>query len=122
VKSVSSMSSRLRMSFTNLGLALMLGWMAGAAILWAGYEAVAPASVHSQSALMQLGVPLAWTSWLTRMGALIGCTGVIACQFFKDGSCMRRWVFYLCASAFLISGFVLLMHWFGVSGASGWWS
>lgn len=122
MKSVSSMSSRVRISFTNLGLALMLGWMAGAAILCAGYEAVAPSLVHSHSALMQLGVPLPWTSWLTRMGALIGCTGVIACQYFKDGSWMRRWVSYLCASAFLISGFVLLMHWFGVSGASGWWS
>jgi hypothetical protein len=122
VKFMSSASWRAPISFTGLGVALVLGGMAGTAILWAGYEAVAPTLVHWQSAFMQLGVLLAWTSWLTRLGALIGCTGVMACQFLKHGSFMRHWVFYLCASAFLMSGFVLLMHWFGVSGASGSWS
>jgi hypothetical protein len=120
VKSVSSTSWRGPIRFTSLGLAL--GGMAGAAIFWAGYEAVAPTFVHSQSALVNLGELLAWTSWMTRIGALLGCAGVIACQFFKDRCGMRRWLFYVCASAFLISQFVLLMYWFGVSGASSSWS
>ena len=60
--------------------------------------------------------------WLSGAGALLGCGGFLACRVLEGRSYMRSWVLYVYAFAFLVFSFVLLMEWFEVSGATGFWS
>ena len=53
------------------------------------------------------------------IGAALGGSGFLACCILEGRSYMRRWLLYVYAFAFLAFGFVLLMEWFEVSGASG---
>ncbi len=45
--------------------------------------------------------------------------GVLACRFLEGRSYMRRWLLYVYALAFLVSGFLCVLQWFEVSGATG---
>ena len=60
--------------------------------------------------------------WLSGAGALIGCGGFLACRVLEGHSDVRRWVLYVYGFAFLVFSLVLLMEWFEVSGATGFWS
>jgi hypothetical protein len=56
---------------------------------------------------------------LTAAGTLMGCAGVFACPFFRNRIGEPEWLVYVYACAFLSAGFLLLMHWFGICGATG---
>ena len=48
-------------------------------------------------------------------------SGVLVCTLFDLPNTMRRTLVVLFAAALLCSGFVALLGWFTVSGASSWW-
>jgi hypothetical protein len=90
--------------------------MAAVAVLCVAVAAAAQSLVQSQSAFINHGRHVSGGS-----GALVGLAGVLACGFFEEPSALRRWLLYVYAGAFVVSSFALLMHGFGVSGASGSW-
>lgn len=109
------------LSSTGLAAVVVLRVMASVAICCAGYVAAAeilaplrpPFTAHPN-------LPAALAFGLSSTGALLGFCGVLACSFIDAGYATRRWLFYMHAGAFLISGLVLLVCWFGVSGATAW--
>ncbi len=106
-------------SLKGLDLLLTFGGIASVGLLCGAGETVAFTLLHSQSAVTSDVLSEVWAFRLTGIGALLAVAGVAACQFLEDGSSVRRSLFFLYAGAFLISAFVLLLHLFGVSGASG---
>jgi hypothetical protein len=110
---------RAAISSTGLAVVVVLRVMAIAAIFCAGYLATVeifaplrlPFSAHPS-------LPAALAFGLSSTGALLGFCGVLACSFIDGGYANRRWLFCTHAGAFLISCLVLLVRWFGVSGAS----
>jgi hypothetical protein len=122
LKSQAVLRGRANTSFCDLGAGVLLRVTSVVAFLCAGSLLASQALVHSHSALMRLGVPLAGRMGLSGVSALLGCAGVFACRVLEGRSYIRRWALYLYALAFLGSSFVLLMQWFEVSGASGFWS
>jgi protein-S-isoprenylcysteine O-methyltransferase Ste14 len=56
---------------------------------------------------------------LTVMGALLGCVGVFASPFLRNGTGEPQWLLYVYACSFFAGGLFLLMHWFAVCGATG---
>ena len=87
-------------------------------ILCAGIEMVQEIVLRLEPGRMS--PPLKWTQFISAMGAPLGWTGGAACQVLKGRSYVPRWQLYLYASAFVISGFALLIQWFGVSGPRDW--
>lgn len=107
------------MSLKGLDLLLVFGGIASVGLLCGAGETIAFTLLHSQSAVTTDVLSEVWAFRLAGIGALFAAGGVAACQFLEDGSSVRRSLFFLYAGAFLISAFVLLLHLFGVSGASG---
>jgi len=54
-----------------------------------------------------------------RMGALVGCVGVFASPFLRNGTGEPQSLLCVYACGFFAAGLFLLMHWFGVCGATG---
>jgi hypothetical protein len=93
------------MSLQDLSIGALLKATAVLAILCAG-------CVLSWELLrMSLAVP--------ETGAVLGCSGVVACRVLEGHSRIRRCLVYVCIVAFLVCSFVLLMQSFEVSGAIG---
>jgi hypothetical protein len=106
-------------SLKALDLLLTFGGIASVGLLRGAGGTVAFTLLHSQSTVTTDVLSEIWAFRLTGIGALLAVAGVAACQFLEDGSLVRRSLFFLYAGAFLASAFVLLLHLFGVSGASG---
>ena len=113
-------SRRTNKNVLNVRLSSVLSGIGAAVILGAGFEVVQEIVLRLEPGLLSL--PLTRARCLTGIGALLGCTGFVGCQFVEGRSCMARSPRYLYASAFAISVFALLIEWFGVSGASDWQS
>ena len=113
-KANKAFSKRTNKNILNVALSAVLSGMGAAVILGAGFEVVQEIVLGREPGL------LTGARCLTGIGALLGCTGFVACQFVEGRSCMARWQRYLYASAFVLSVFALLIRWFGVSGASDW--
>jgi hypothetical protein len=107
--------------FRGLGVCVVLKGMAAVAVLCVAIAAAAQSLVQSQSGFTNHGLHVGGLTGLGRTGALVGLAGVLACGFFEEPSVLRRWLLYVYAGAFVVSSFALLMHCFGVSGASGSW-
>ena len=111
-------SGRTENNVLNACVAAVLDAVPAAVILCAGFEVVQEIVLRLEPGFLSL--PLKWPRYLSAIGALLGCGGFVGCQVLEGRSHMPRWPLYLYGSAFVISGFALLLQVFGVSGASYW--
>jgi hypothetical protein len=109
-------SSRSNNNPVSRRLAAVLAAIGGAAIVCSGFE-LADEVFLFEPGLRSFSLSLELVRYLTGVGGLLGCTGFVACRFLESRSYPARWQRYLCASAFVISVFALLIRWFGVSGS-----
>ncbi len=121
MKSLAFLWQREMIGFRGPGVCVILKGMAAIAVLCAAFVAAAHSFVQSQSAFISHGLHVAGLLGLGGTGALVGLAGVVVCRFLEERSYVRRWLVYVYAAAFFVSSVALLMHCFGVSGASGSW-
>jgi hypothetical protein len=55
----------------------------------------------------------------TVMGTLVGCVGVFASPFLRNGTGEPQWLLCVYACGFFAAGLFLPMDWFAVCGATG---
>ena len=110
-------SSRSNNNPVSRRLAAVLTAIGGAAIFCSGFELADEVFLCFEPGLRSFSLSLELARYLTAVGGLLGCTGFVACRFLESRSYLARWQRYLCASAFVISVFALLIRWFGVSGS-----
>ncbi len=113
--------TRATMSRGDFGAGVLLRATAGVAILCTASLVASQILVHSHSVFVSLALDVGRIG-LSGIGALLGCAGVLACRFLEGRSYMRRWLLYVYALALLVSGFLCVLQWFEVSGATGFWS
>lgn len=111
-------SRRTNSNPVSVRLAAVLGGIGGAAIVCSGFELVDEIFLRFEPGLLNFSLSLELARYLTGIGGLLGCTAFVGCQFLEGRSCKAHWQRYLYASAFVISGFALLIRWFGVSGGT----
>lgn len=111
-------SRRTDNNVLNVCVTAVLCSVAGAVILCPGFEVVQEIGLRLEPGLLSLPMKCGW--YLSAIGALVGCGGFVGCHVLEGRSHMPRWPVYLYGSAFVISGFALLLKGFGVSGASYW--
>jgi hypothetical protein len=101
----------------------LLGAAAAVTITLIGFEVMIQVLTVSESMLARHGangLNLGLIGiCLTVIGALVGCVGMFASPFLRNGTGEPQWLLYMYACSFFAAGLFLLMHWFGVCGATG---
>jgi hypothetical protein len=112
-------------SLSRLGITvrLLLGALAAVTVTLVVFEVTAQILALSENILTRRGgyrlnVGLLGTC-LTMVGALLVFVGVLASPFLRNQTEEPQWLLYVYAFPLLAAGFLLLMHWFAVCGATG---
>ena len=99
------------------------GWLLSpmALVLFAVLVAAAMVSILSGYGLPQIAVLTSARVALISVAMMFGFSGLVLTAFLRLSDRLRHILVVLFGAAFLCSGFVALVGWFAVSGASGGW-